>query len=120
MPAQQLLVCTRLCESLRRVLSNRLQQPEARLGAILIERDERLAHEVLQEIEHAMPGARHRLRCVEREAARKDREPLEQRLLLGREEIVAPVEGRSQRLLPSGARPAALRQEPELILEAAR
>src|SRR5262249_33863550 len=118
MPAQQVVLCARLPQPLGGILPDRLQQTEARLEPIVIERDERLAHQSLQRIEHSVSLACHHLRSLEREPAREDRQPLEQRPFFRREQAVAPVEGRPECLLPAGAAASTLGQQSELIAEA--
>ena len=54
-----------------------------------------------------MPPVQTGLRTVEREAPLEDGEPSEDGLLISRQQLIAPGDGRVQRLLPSGqiARP---------------
>src|SRR5262249_28710129 len=112
MPAQQLIMRAGLPQPLRSVLPDRLQHPEAWLRTIMVERAARFAHQPLQRIDHPVSLACDHLRGIEREPAREDGQPLEQRLLVGCQEIVAPVQGSPQRPLSSRTRAPALRQEP--------
>ena len=103
-------------ESLERVLADRLEQPEARYlwrpaaanEAAVDERGEtgrRLA-------------AEHRLRILERPAAREYCELRQQGLFRLRQERVAPVERRAQRLLAKRQIARALDEQLQRLLEA--
>ena len=88
-------------EPLLRVLSHRLHQPVAL--AIGLHGDKRFVDQVRQEIEYIalryVAAGTHGFRGVERPAPRKDREPAQQRALVFRQQVVAPVDQRAQRLL---------------------
>jgi hypothetical protein len=84
-----------------RILAHRLEHVEARLavGAVAAH-EQALVAERRDAVEH-VPGAgrrrRHGLRRVEREPADEHRELAEERLLVGREQAVAPVDDVAQR-----------------------
>src|SRR5262249_48446024 len=59
----------------------------------------------------------HVLDRVQHEAAREDREPPEERRLVRREQVVAPVERRLERLLARRGRAASCAEETEPVVE---
>jgi hypothetical protein len=62
-------------------------------------------------------GVGHRLDGVEVRAPGEDRQPPKQRLLLGRQEIVAPGDGVAQRALSPRGVPRATREQRQALLE---
>ena len=104
-----------------RVAANRLEQPVAPQPVAVLARDERLIDEVgEQECDldglEAVAGA-HLLDRLQDEATRENREPPEERRLVGREEVVTPVERRLERLLAGRGRAASCTKETEPIVE---
>jgi len=74
--------------------------------------------EHIQDLLLADPVARaDGLRRLEKEPARKDADPLEELLLLGLQELVAPVHGGPERLLPLERRGASGGEKAEPVLE---
>src|SRR6266567_3556009 len=100
-------------KQLQPILPQGLQHQEARLLCLLLALlDEAVIQQRGEGVQDVWaPSARplaKRLGCRKLPAARKDREPPEERLLLGRKQVVAPLERLAQRLLASrrGAWPA--------------
>ena len=91
-----------LRETLVRVLAHRFEKPVARLRRGVVEDDHRLIHELAEERQDVLLGhRRRRTDCLHRSkggAAREHREPVEQGPLLGREQVVAPIERGLERL----------------------
>ena len=109
------------------VLPDRLQQPipgDRSPGVGGLDEDHGLVHELRQEVERLsgveLGSGADALDRLEREPACEHRQAAEQRLLRLREQVVAPVERRAQRLLARLRRPAASRQEAEPIVEPLR
>jgi hypothetical protein len=90
--APQFVSLSGVLESLERELADRLQHPEAAVP----EPDEALVDERL---EHVQIGAADGLRCFESAAAGEHGQAGEESLLLFGQELVAPGDGRPQRLL---------------------
>jgi len=80
-------------ELLARVLAQRLEKEEA----VVAERLDEALLDQRRDMVEIGPGDG--LGGVERERSAKDRQPAERRLLVGREEIVAPLDRRAQRPL---------------------
>ncbi len=104
MAAAHLLAVSALGQPLERVLADRLQHPEAgltarhRLGPEQVVVQERL--HAVDDVELEVSGDR--LGAFEGEAADEDGEAREERLLLCREEVVAPLRRGTQRPVPLG------------------
>ena len=92
-----------LLQPFTRVLADRLQHPVA----LVREAEQALLDERLQRVE---VGAADLLGGLQRAAAGEDGERAEETLLLLREQVVAPVDRRPQRLLSRVGVPAALQQ----------
>ena len=108
-------------ETLTRVHADCLEQPVAPPLARLLDRDERLLDEARQDIRdrrrgESLPRADHFGR-IELEAAGEGRQPAEEDLLVGLEQVVAPLERCRQRLLPRRCGAAARAQEAEPVVE---
>ena len=97
-------------EGLARVLPNRLEHPVAPAR----EADEALLDEGLEDVE---VGVCHLLGSLERAAASEDGETGEELLLLGHEQVVAPLDRRSEGLL-AGIRVAAAFEQVEPLCKA--
>jgi hypothetical protein len=85
------------------VAADRLEQPVAPLAVAVLPYEERLLDKSCEQerdfvVIEAVSGA-DLLGRLQREASREGREPPQQDLLLGREQLVAPVERRLERLL---------------------
>jgi hypothetical protein len=99
-------------------LANRLEHSIARVALGAVSYDEGLVHEQRQLVENLVRfewlARTHRLRGVEVEAARENRQAGEQHALWLREQVVTPLHGRSQRLLPwhRGTCPSGEQPEP--------
>src|SRR5205085_10632099 len=104
-----------------RVLANRREQPEPRLSVAAVPlADEALVDERRDRVER--PADRlvvraHRVCDLERAAAAEDAEPREQPLLGRVEQVVAPLDRRSQRPLPLGEVARAAGEETEALAE---
>src|SRR4029077_3362184 len=87
----------------------------------VLDRHERLLDETRERVcdrQRLEPVARADLFTrLQLEAAGEDREPAEQQLLVGLEEVVAPLERRGQGLLPRRCRMAAAAQQTEPVVE---
>ena len=110
-----------LGEPLSCIHANCLEQPVAPFPASLLDGDERLLGEARQDVRdlgriEPVAGA-DLLDGLELEAAREDRKPAEQDLLVGLEQIVAPLQRRGQRLLPGRCGVAARSQQTEAVVE---
>src|SRR6185436_14058553 len=92
---------TRFVQELGGVLAHRFEKPVT--VALGRELDQRLVHELRQEVQHvaAVDVLRRadRLRGLQRKSAGEYRETAQQRSLARREQVVAPVDARPQRLL---------------------
>ena len=112
-------------EALARVLPDGLEHAVAhtvRTAARTVGDDEqRPVGEALEEIQHRERadglGARDDLGRVEREATGEHRQPREQASLGIRQQLVAPVHRRAERLLARDRRARTTGQEPEAIIE---
>jgi hypothetical protein len=110
-PSANLLLLTALLQFLQRVLADGLEHPVARVIAIRarLHPDERLFHQPPKQPENILdadyPARADGLRALQREAAGKDGQALEQDLLLLGEQVVAPVQGRVHGPLPLGQVP---------------
>ena len=93
---------SRFVEPLGGVLANRLEEPVARHVLTTLRHDERGLDEAPDQVEGACIVAVQADRgdCLEREAAGEHRERRQHRALLVRKELVAPVERRSEGLVP--------------------
>ena len=104
------------------VLADRLEQAVARLAAGAVGDDERLLDQRRDEIEDRLGlervGGGYGLGGIEREAAREDGQPAQQRPLGLGEEVVAPVDQRAQRLLAAQRGARAAGEQAEAVAEA--
>src|SRR5712691_2031726 len=95
-----------LLEPLRRKFANCLQHQEARFTEVRKPAKETLVSELIQGVydltADLMLWATHCLQLLQAPAARKDREASEQPALLRVEQVVAPLDRVSKRLLPAG------------------
>ena len=102
------------------VVANRFQHPVARVRGV--EADERLVDEGGQAIENTCavpsPVGAHGLGSAERPAAGEDREPRQQRTFGRSEQVVAPVDQCTQRLLALRRTARAAAQEVEVVVQA--
>ena len=97
MAPHQVLCLARVFQLLCRILAHGLEHGEARLSdGVLASVDEALVHQGMQRVE---VGVRDRFCPLERAAAGEDGDAAEEALFLGREQVVAPVNRRPQRLL---------------------
>ena len=91
-------------ELLGRVLADHLEESVPRARVHLVALDQRLGHELAEEVESVRVGGldvgRERDGGFEVEAAEAHREPLQQHLRVRREQFVRPVDGCTQRLVP--------------------
>jgi hypothetical protein len=87
----------------QRVFAERLEHPVAILGPrSLGPLDEALVHERAEDLERSVRGeSAHGRSAFQRGAGDEDSQGMEQIPLLGREELVAPGDGFSKRLLPA-------------------
>ena len=113
---------SRLLETLDRVLAHGLQQPVAALAGSLLDVHQRL---VDQPAEHGDGLAAPQrilgadvLGRLQPEAAGEHREPAQQHLLAGLEQLEAPGERRPQRLLAGHRRAGSGREQVERVVEA--
>ena len=108
-----------LADLLAGVLAYRLQQPVARDTVVLRGNDERGVDQAADQFEraHLVAVEADRGRRLEREAAVEDSEPRQQRLLLRREQLVAPVHRLAQRLVARGRQPPPRDEEAEPVGE---
>ena len=110
MAAAHGLAVAALGEPLERVLPHRLEHSEAGLAfGHALGAKQAVVQERLDPVDHVqVEVAGHGRGTVEREAADEHAEAREERLLVGREEVVAPVDRGAKRPVPLGqtARPA--------------
>ena len=122
MSADHLVALARLPQPLGSILSHRLEHPQPRLGALVVELEQRPAHQALERLDHTSTGpagtSRDLLRGVEREPTREDRDAPEDDLLVGSEQGVAPVQRGPHRLLAIRAAAPAVGEEVQLLPEA--
>ncbi len=123
-PAGQCVLLTGLDEGFTRVHAHRLQEAVAPSPVTVLDRDERLLGEARETVGdlggvEAVLGA-DVLGCLELEASREDRKPAEEDLLVRLEQLVAPLERRSQRLLSSRRPMAAASEQAETVVEPLR
>src|SRR5205823_12628058 len=122
MPTDDRVALASLVQSFGRVLTDRLEHVQTRLGAVMLDRDERLAGQALDRVGH--PGAINGVSSgdllgrVEGEATREDGEPPEDDLLVGGKQLMAPVEGGPHRLLAFGAAATPVAEKFQLPAEA--
>jgi len=111
-------------EALPGILAHGLQQPVADLSARLLGLRQRFVHQPAQQVQYLGGGdpfpRADRLRRPQRPAPREHREPLQQPLLPHAQQVVAPVQGRTQRPLPRQRRPQPPGQQPEAVVQAGR
>jgi hypothetical protein len=116
MPQPTPLELGTLYQSLDGVLANRLEQTKTRRACNLLTDDQRLVHQPPEQVHDGVVGidegvlAADRLGCLQGPPARKDRQTSIHHLLGRRQEVVAPVERRSQGPLASGSRAVPHRQ----------
>ena len=107
-------------ESLERVRADRLEHREARLAVGLLLLAEQAVVDQRRQARQEPVAAADRLGGLERAAADEDGEAREQRLLVGAEQLVAPVDRRAQRLLALGQVARAAGEELEAAARAGR
>ena len=112
---------TGLIEPFAGVEADRLEQPVAAVADAVVARDERLLDQPRQDVGDLTPfeavtGA-HRLDRGEVEAPGEDGQAAKERPLVVREQLVAPLEGRLERLLARRRRAAARAQQPEAVVQ---
>ncbi len=121
MPACQGGGLAGVAEPLARVQPHRLEQPVAPLASALVSGDERLLDETREHVgapRDVETGAgADGLDRAQLEAAGEDAEPAQEHPLVRLEQVVAPLEGRLERLLPRRRRAAAGAEEPETVVE---
>jgi len=121
--SRDLLEFAALHEFLERVGPRRLEQPIPPRCATEIRREERLRDQV-RAVDDFRAGdlanRRYRTRRLQCEAAGKDCQAPQDHTLGLRQQLIAPVERRPQRLVPRQRRAAAARQQVETIIEAGR
>ena len=120
-PAPQLVLLPGRCELLPAECPDRLRHPVAhRVGPRLGQQDG-LVHQPTEEVQHQLPGyvvaGTHLLDRLEVEASWKDAEPGPQRPLLGRAQVVAPLDQRVHAAVPCGSDRIAGPQEVGVFLE---
>ena len=112
---------SRRLEAVERVLADGLEQVIADHRAVLLRNHERLVHERGQQVQRghrpAAAAARHLLHRLEREAALEHAQAPEQRALVVRQELVAPVDGGAQRPVARQRRLVSVREEVEAVRE---
>jgi hypothetical protein len=102
-------------------LAQGLQEPEPPAERARVDRDHRPLHQVAEQavdvdgVETVV--GRHRLGRGEVEWAGEHRQPLEQQLLAGREQVVGPPDRGPQRAVPVGAGPPPTRQQAKAGVE---
>ena len=108
----------RVVQLLRGVLADRLQHPVPgrRSG---YRDDQRLLDQCGEHVERRVARTAHPRRRVLGRAAGEDRQPPRQRALGFVEQVPAPVDDRTQGLVPRRSRPRAVREQPEPVAEAA-
>ena len=115
---------SRLDEPLARVHADGLEQPVAASPATLLDHNERLLGQPRQRVRGSSPvetGAdANLLDGLELEPAGEDGEPAEQHRLVGLEQVVAPLQGRDQRLLACRGGVAPVAEDPEAVVESFR
>ena len=95
---------------------------------MFLDYDQRPVDEVAQQVEHIVPVdpvvgrrssfiARHFLGRLQRPATAEDRQPAEQPALRLRQQVVAPVDRRPQRLLAGQGRAAAAGQQTKAVVQ---
>ena len=104
-----------------RTVSSRRKRASAAVG---FGEDQRLLDESSEGVQDVhgvdrLAGA-HRLRRLERRPAGEDREPAQDGPLRLGQQVVAPVDGGAQRLVPGEGRPAAAGQEAEAVVQPGR
>src|SRR5216684_963043 len=99
----------RFIEAFPRVLTDRLEKVETQpLWTLVFNSNERFVEQLLEELQHPIyldiVAAHDVLGCRQRPPPAKDGEPAQQHQLRLRQELVAPVERRAQRLVSTGCR----------------
>ena len=117
MPAPDLVGFAARLEAFERVGADRLEHREARLAVGLFLLAEHVAVDQRREARQEVVAAADGLGGVERAAAVEDGEAREERLLVGAEQVVAPVDRRAERLLARGQVAWAAGEEVEALLE---
>src|SRR5262249_48951080 len=118
MPPPRPLRLSRFQQPIPRILPHRLQQPIPPLALPLFIEDERLLYQAPEQVQHPplYPPARRFCR-LQSPPSREDGEATQQGLRRSRQEIVAPIDECSQRLLPGQRRATAAREETKHIVE---
>ena len=108
-------------QPLLRILADRLEKPVARLSGAVVGDDERLVDQLAEDVEH-VDG----IECVADQdrfgrddvaTAGEDREPVEGVAFELAQQVVRPVDGAPERLLPFERGAAAAREELEALVE---
>ena len=121
MPNPLELVPVRVRQLPGRVLPDRLQHGEPESTAVeLGPADQAVVHERAQDLEHVEVGAADGLGGLQRPPAREHRQPGEQPLLVGVEELVAPRDRGLQRALAFGEIASAAGEHRQALLESRR
>src|SRR5262249_35478841 len=109
---------------LARVLPNGFEQAKPCLVRVhwLTDFDEGFIRQARQRLQHVFPQtlATHRLRGLEREAARKHSEAAQQRALTGGQQMMAAFDERQERLVARQGGATAPRKQAEAIIEPRR
>ena len=103
------------------VVTDRLEQPVPHRAVAFLGDDQRLRHELIDEIDHVEGidpgGGAQSLGCLQREAADEHAEAAEHSLRGRVEEVIAPVDGCLQRSLSSHRAAGASGEQPEALVE---
>src|SRR5260370_42246212 len=125
MPFTRLHDFASLIQVLPGVLADRLQEVEAHpLWTLVLQHHERLVEQLSEQLRHLVdlyvfaPGDL--LGCGQRPTAAKDGEPTQQLALRFRQELVAPVERRAQRLVTRRCVSTTAHQKSETIVQTGR
>ena len=107
-----------------RVEADRLQQPVAAVADAVVGRDQRLLDQARKYVGDLAPveavAGTHRLDRGQFEASGEDGQAAEEDSLVVGEQLVAPLEGRLQRLLARRRGAAACAQQPEAVVQPLR
>jgi hypothetical protein len=114
-PPPEVVVVRSIAEVLERVIANRLQHRVARFSAGAFALDDQAL--VDKRSNHVEVGVAHGLRSWERPAADEDWQPGEEVAFAGVEEAVAPLDRRTQGLLPARPVAGAAGQEVQALIE---
>ena len=125
--AGQMMVARRGIVSVRRkllggVLADRLEQAVAHPLVASLDLDHRLLHQPGQRVQHVVPLERwkgaHLFDGSGVNGAGEDCQTVQEALLAIGQELIAPVDGGAESVLPRGAAAAAAREEPQAVFEA--